>query len=93
MERGTLQPTTFVTEKKERDVRGFDRVMSFAIKKKKKKKKKIDKADSCQEIDGALLSITVRKRVLSSGDSRVLLVGIMLAEPCNDPNSVSNGAC
>lgn len=26
-----------------------------------------------------------------SGD-RVLLVGIMLAEPCNDPNSVSNGA-
>lgn len=46
MERGTLQPTTFVTEKKERDVRGFDRVMSFAM-----IKKKIDKTDSCQEME------------------------------------------
>ena len=45
MERGTLQPTTFVTEKKEGDARGFDRVMSFAI------IKKIDKTDSCQEME------------------------------------------
>lgn len=47
--------------------------------------------DSCQEMEHT--EYHRKKESAPSWDRVLLLVGIMLAEPCNDPNSVSNGAC